>query len=261
MRVHGEAFLLVNGWMNFLSLCLAAGLARARLSLPRALGASALGAGYAVLAWSVAPWARGLPALATATGMMALVAFGRQGLRKTPFLLAGGWLLGGCADFWLVRGGDAWTVMLISGGIVLGLLLLKKAWLIPSGGAYAIDIRWRGRTARLPALRDSGNLLSEGIGGLPVIVAPEAGIRALMPPGVRTGDLSTLPPGWRLVRVRTAAGERTLMCFRPDRVILRQGKKQWRVEAAVAAADFAERRALLPEALFDREEEKRDAGV
>ena len=102
----------------------------------------------------------------------------------------------------------------------------------------------------LPALRDSGNRLSDGISGLPVIVAPEKRVVRLLPAGVRAADLATLPPGWRLLPIRTAAGEGTLMCFRPDSAELVQDGKARQVEATIAISDFAEKSALVPEELF-----------
>ena len=88
-----------------LSLCLAACLSRGRLRMGRAILASALGAGYAALAWSGPGWARGIPALLGAALLMAGVAFGPRCLRVTPLVFAAGWLLGGCADFLCIEVG------------------------------------------------------------------------------------------------------------------------------------------------------------
>ena len=254
MRVYGEAYALINGAMDFLSLCLAAGLRQTRLSWPRAAGASVLGAVWAVAAWGWPPWARGLPAAAAAAALMAAVAFGRRWARMTPFLLAGGWLLAGCADFLLDRGWSAWAAVLFSGGLTGALLLLKRAALIPWGGHCVLEITWRGGTARLPAMRDSGNLLFDRGTGLPVIVAPKRALGKLLPEG-------ETPPGCRSIRVQTAAGIRELPCFRPDRVTVRRGARRRAVEATVAAADFRESRALLPDALFAHEGEGLNAGL
>ena len=49
MRVNGEIFFLINGWMNYLSLLLAARLGRVRLR--RGLLSSVLGSGYTLAAW------------------------------------------------------------------------------------------------------------------------------------------------------------------------------------------------------------------
>ena len=94
-----------------------------------------------------------------------------------------------------------------------------------------------------------------------MIVAPERALRGLLPQGVRAGDLSTLPHGWRLLRIRTAAGSRTVMCFHPDQMILRRGGRKWSVQGAVAVTDFGGNRALLPEELCQQKEEGIHAGL
>ena len=50
---------------------------------------------------------------------------------------------------------------------------------------YTLRIEAGGRSARLKALLDTGDSLSDAVSGMPVIVAEYAGVAALMPPGVR----------------------------------------------------------------------------
>ena len=65
MNVNGEAFLLLNGGMNFLALLLCARALHLHLPLGRGMLAAALGSGYAAAGWALCgPWARGIPALA-----------------------------------------------------------------------------------------------------------------------------------------------------------------------------------------------------
>ena len=114
---------------------------------------------------------------------------------------------------------------------------------------------YKGITAEATALRDTGNLLLDSVSGLPVIVLPRNLVRDFLPRGTDLKDLSTLPAGWRLLRVKTAAGSKALMCFTPDEIIIRQGTRTWQIEAAAAVADFAETRALLPDSLFCEQRE------
>ena len=65
--------------------------------------------------------------------------------------------------------------------------------------------------------------------------------RPMLPPGTDLRDLATLPRGWRLIRVRTAAGVKTAMAFVPD---------------AAAVMDMPGRYALAPDSLFRPAEEK-----
>ena len=255
MQVYGEKFLFINGWMNLLSLCLAACLSRGRLRMGRAILASALGAGYAALAWSGPGWAREIPALLGAALLMAGVAFGPRCLRVTPLVFTAGWLLGGCADFLLSRGVEEAGTLALCGGMALTVCLIVRRPALPRMHQYALILSYRGKTARLPAMPDSGNLLADGFTGLPVIVVPAGKIGALLPPGTRPEDLSTLPRGFRILRVQTAAGSQAVMCFRPDGVLLARGKRQWRIDAAVAVSAFQEKRALLPAAIFEEKGE------
>ena len=94
MRVYGEAFFLMNGWMDYLCLMLTASLGRRRFRPGRALLAAGLGAGYALIAWMGGAWLRGVPALAAAALGMTSIAFGRGGLRLWPLTGAAGRLEG-----------------------------------------------------------------------------------------------------------------------------------------------------------------------
>ena len=116
MRVNGEIFFLINGWMNYLSLLLAARLGRVRLR--RGLLSSVLGSGYALAAWGWLPTLRGVPQLMLAALGMAALSFGRHALIMGPLVLA-------CS--------------------------------LPSREACSMEITLRGKTMRLPALRDSGS--------------------------------------------------------------------------------------------------------
>lgn len=255
MRVYGEEYFLINGWMNFLSLLLAARLARIRFQAGRAVAASLAGAGYALLAWMGSPAWRGVPALMASALLLSGLAFGGRALRAWPLVITAGLLLSGCAGLLMKKGAATVAVMALCGIAAVAVCAALEHGLAREKGALRLRVTLRGKSTLLPALRDSGNLLRDGVSGLPVIVAPERALRPLLPPDVRTNDLSTLPPGWYLVRAKTAGGSRTLMCFHPEELALLSGGRQWRVEAAVALSDFPEARALLPDALFKQEEE------
>ncbi len=250
MRVYGEAFLCVNGWMDFLCLLLAARLGRSRFKARKALISAGLGAVYGAAAWSAGvPALRSVPAMLTVCLGMALIAFGRRGLRLFPLVTAAGWLLSGLSDFVLKRGSSSASLIGIDSVAALVVLLLTRR--IGCGGRRCrLRIGYERVSADVSALRDTGNLLTDGISALPVIVLPQRLAKPFLPPGTRADDLSTLPRGWHLVRAKTAAGDKTLMCFTPDRIVLRRGKHVWRAEAAVAISDFDENRALVPDSLF-----------
>lgn len=256
MRVYGEAFFFINGWMDFLCLLLAARLGRSKFHMGKALISAGLGGVYGVLAWTDGKYfLRTVPALLLAYLLMCWMAFGKRCPRLFPLTAAAGWMLSGLSNFVLEKGGPPASVVFIDSFAALAVLLLIRQ-IGNRAGYFTLLIEYGGKAAELPALRDTGNLLSDGFSGLPVIVLPEKLARAFLPPGADPGDLSTLPPGWRLLRAKTAAGCKTLMCFTPERIVLRQGKRAWRAEAAVAIAHFEESRALLPGSLFSEQREE-----
>lgn len=261
MQVNGEEYLLINGWMNFLVLLLAARLGKCPFYPARTAVSALLGAGYALIAWGRGGAWRGIGAMILAALIMAFIGFGRCAFRAWPLIFAGGLLLSGCADFLWKKGISVFWLLALCGGVTGMVCFLLRCPPIRETGHFQLHIIWRNQQAICPAFRDSGNFLQDPVIGLPVIVLSSTLAAPLLPPQVHPADLSTLPPGWRLIRIDTAAGHRTLMCFHPDRIDLMQGTRKRRVEAVVAIADFSENRALLPEALFETREEKNCASL
>ena len=256
MRVRGEAFLLINAWMDFLALWLAACVGRRHFRPMRAAAASVLGAGYALAAWTLGGVWRGLPALAAAGLGMAWIAFGRDAGVASVLTFTGGLMLSGAAAWLTGQGMGAAGVTLLCGAAAAAVCALTRRRAVRGRGRIQLILTAGGKTARMPVLRDSGNLLRFGGGGLPVIAAPEKLIRPLLAPGTDLRDLATLPRGWRLIRVRTAAGVKTAMAFVPDAAALRRGGKTYPVRAAAAVMDMPGRYALAPDSLFRPAEEK-----
>ena len=250
MRVYGEAYLLINFWMDFLSLLLAACLKQARFHVTRAAFGAALGAVYAALAWTGRSFYRSCPVLILSSVLVSLISFGKAGFFLFPYVAVAALNLCGLSDALLRSGVSCAAVLVTSGLFSLGVCLIQRKGRLPEGDSCVLRILYRGKTASLPALRDSGNLLRDGVTGQPVIVVPENALSALMPNGAQTGIFSTLPPGWRLLPIRTAAGKGLLMCFRADRAELIQGKRIRQVYAPIAVSDFSEKSALVPECLF-----------
>ena len=253
MRVYGEAFLLMNGWMNCLALALAFRLGRRRISPLRCLGAAGIGAVYGVLAlWMDGPL-RGLPGLAGCAVLMGALAGGGRGAGLWPLIFAVGWMLGGMTDGLLILGlPPLWALAGSSlGAVGLGRYLGRA---LPEGrGTYRLVIEWQGRMYRLQAIRDSGNLLRDPVTGLPVIVAPAGALPGLIPAGMQA-----LPRGFRLLSLRTATGKGLVPCMHPEALWLLRNGRKWQTDAIVAIGGFDERWALLPEAMF-MEEGRMDA--
>lgn len=261
MQVYGEAFLLMNGWMNFLSLLLAFRLARRPFFPFRGVAAAAVGAGYALGALAGPVWLRGPLPLAGAAALMGAVSGGAGGLFAAPMIFAGGWLLSGMMNFCLAQGLGPWWSLLVSG---CGAMLLAQALgraTATGTGSFQVSVRLGKGQAQFSAIRDSGNLLRDPVTGLPVIVAPLGVVRGLLPQGWDPLNPAMIPRGGRLLPIRTAAGVKLACCLHPEEVMLRKGRRCWRADALIAISDFDEKRALLPGSLFMQEEGKLDAGV
>ena len=255
MRVYGEAFLMINCWMDFLCLWLAARLGRSRFHTGKALISAGLGGVYGVLAWTgEMRFLRGGPMLLAVCLLMCWITFGKRCPRLFLLVFAAGWMLYGLSNFVMEKGGPAWAVILIESGAALAVLLLTQG-IGDRSGSFSVKLEYRGKTIAVRAMRDTGNLLSDNLSGLPVIVLPENLARNYLPPGTDLKDLSTLPPGWRLLPVKTAAGTKALMCFTPDQIVLRQGTRAYCAEAVIAVSDFREKYALLPDSLFSEQRE------
>lgn len=256
MRVYGEAFFFINVWMDFLCLLLASRLGHSRFHVGKALISAALGGVYAVLAWTDGKhFLRTLPVMMLTCLLLCWTAFGKRCLRLFPLTASAGWLLSGLSNFALEQGGPPSMAIWITSGAALALLLLTRRIGDQGGGSFWLRIKFGGTEAETPALRDTGNLLFDSVSGLPVIVLPERRGRVFLPPGTELKDLSTLPRGWRLLRMKTAAGSKTLMCFTPEQIVIRQGTRVWRTEGLVAVCDFEESRAMLPDSLFSEQRE------
>lgn len=139
-------------------------------------------------------------------------------------------------------------VLLASGGVLLLPGLGQRVRPLP---VTRVEVRWRGRSICLSALVDSGNLLRDGITGLPVVVCSQQALSPLLPrmlPGM-------LPSGFRYLSVRTAAGSALMPCFRPEGVRL-LGNGGWMpVEAVVGLTvdGYSGFQALVPASLTQGE--------
>ena len=251
MRVNGDTFFFINWFMDFLCLRFAACLLKARLRFARGMAFSLLGAGLAVLAWMGPKELRGGFSIFLASVLITLGAFGRACLRFPLALLPAGLLFWGAWDFLLGFGIAKPVILFLCAGLTLAMERRLRLPRLRERENVKLLITWKGKTAALPAFLDTGNFLVDTVSGLPVIVAPEEKIKPLMPSGVDTRDFGTLPLGFRLIQTKTAAGEKTLMCFTPDRVEIVQSGKTKKVLAAAAISASLTGRALLPQALFD----------
>lgn len=254
MRFNGEAFFWMNAWVDFLALLLAARMASLRLSLRRGLLAALLGAAYALASYGLWPMLRAAPGLMLGALLMAFAAFGRRAAAGWPWVMAGGFALSGLNGFLWRQGIPPGGVMIGCGAAALLVIFLHDQIRLPRSGTVKVTVAYGNNFVTLPALRDSGNLLHDPVTGLPVIVAPEAALKPLLPDDLDVRNLSALPPGFRLLCADTAAGRRLLMCFHPPRAVLCSGGRRRRIDAVIALSPEPIGRALVPERFFQQKE-------
>ena len=95
-----------------------------------------------------------------------------------------------------------------------------------------VRIRCGDCESAVTALVDSGNLLCDPLSGDPVFILPRNTFRRLthLPEG------STLLPGMRLLRARTASGITLMIVLRPDGIFLLSGWKETALRGLIGCA-------------------------
>jgi sigma-E processing peptidase SpoIIGA len=158
---------------------------------------------------------------------------------------------------------------------IFALLALISAAITLLGGRFfagrtaqrtaEVRVYYRGRSARLRAMVDNGNLLREPMSGKPCIVVNTRALTSVLPPEL----LRVAPQGavavmasvsdeyvkdLRLIPTYTAVGEGMLLGIRMERIILECGKSQREVDAVVALSALESsaggNEALLPAQLL-----------
>lgn len=247
MRViYLDSLFLLNGLADYL-LCLCAGrLCGLRLRRRRYLTAALLGAVYAVAAYLPGFGFLSLPAGRLGAGVcMGLLAFGkeRQPLRCTGVLLLVGAAFGGALWAVSLAGGDgtggliplSLPLLMTSFGLCYALLslLLRARSLLTERQRVSVRLRFLGRETAFPALRDTGNALSDPLTGRHVLVACPHALLPLFPeygslfeelPPVELlealGSVPELAGRFRLISCSHLGGESLLPVFRPESLLL-----------------------------------------
>lgn len=264
--VYGDLFFLVNFSMDFLCLFLTARLLHRRLSLPRALIASAVGGLYSVLALLL-PLGRWTALLADAAvcGLLCILTFGeRKKQKQLPLcalvLVAVSIALGGLmtALFYLLNrtplsgamGGEGdgisvWAFALLA--LISGVLTLLGGRLFGrrAGRKNAlVTVTYEGRERCLRAMTDSGNLLKDPLGGRPCILVEPRALRGILPEELLKAAESEPPSvgaishkhgkNISLIPTATASGSGLLLGIRVERITVDLGEGAVEVDAMLA---------------------------
>lgn len=254
MKINVEPFLLDNALMNYCVFALAAAWMGVRIRFLPIAAVSVLGAVYALLSLFVLPVLR-QPYLKAPLFLLASLPLYRNAgpfYRTLPFLLLSAATVGGTAlMLTLLLGGSVASdgtligtvpvrAALISAAAALCLPRLLRAMLRvrKKRGLYTtVEIRLSQHTYRLNALIDSGNLLTEPLSGLPVVLID----RAIDAPS-------------RPIPFQKISGEGMLYGERAKQVILpAYGGCRVDCYCASAPGPIAGAEAILPESLLPQE--------
>lgn len=240
MRIALEGFILLNLLMNGFTLLMSARIASCKRIRPgRILCGAWAGMAYALLAYT---WPPAKTVLFFPVSLLMAASIGTADALARALA---------------VRGHLDWLHVFAGRNRVCAHAGIKKSRpracfgythrsiLRPSSGAHAYRTIWidnstaalriSGNSAEIEGFVDSGNRLIDAVTGLPVIVVSAADVRGMLPESADPTDISTLPPGFRLLALAGVCGTEMAMCFHP-RVWVRQRDAWCEVQAVMAVA-------------------------
>lgn len=282
--IYGDIYFLINFSMDFLSLFLTAKILHIPLKTGRAAFAAAVGGVYAVVALLPGRygWLQTLIGLLI-PALLCFIAFRYGRFRRFCLTVALFWglsfLTGGLmsalyyavnrllAGRQIVVNGTVQTVyseipLWVFALLALACALISLIWGRIAGkrrgiSACELTVGVSDRSYILTGLIDSGNLLTEPFGGLPVILVTADRLRAMLPEellGVFFGGsgVGNLPAGMgariRLIPYRGVGGGGLIFGYLPDRIVV-DGREVAACIAAESARDFSGYDAIVPACL------------
>lgn len=264
--VYIDLLFLINFSMDLLCIIFVSRLTFKKLSPVRAALGAVLGGAYSVASLFIP---RGIPGSALDVLCCLLICFtaffkkdeGAKSLFAVIFTyLFSSMLLGGTmtAIFSILNrsgvsfdnsgGGDIppWLVLAVATVSAVSSYLGGRALKSRAGKEVAfVEVVLNGRRANFSAMCDSGNLLKDAISGRPVIVADSSIARKLIgsnpPPDARALShlKSELSSRVTLIPCATACGSKTMVAFRPQKILITQSGKHFEADALVGFADLS----------------------
>ena len=271
--VYVDLFFMINFSMDFLCLFLCAKLMSERIRVGRFILAASFGGIYAsaALFLSVGGGAAALMDM-VACAVLAFIAFFSRGrLRSLPALsvvyIAVSAVLGGFMTLLFnffnrlglsqkISGGESaedslsvWLLLILAviGGAAarIWVVFFKKKGLAREA---EIEVFFEGRSVRLRAMADSGNLLRDPISGKPCVVIDRKYLFGVFPAGLlslsrsHSSSIGDIPHEYArricFIPTKTAVGEGLLMGVRADRVSVIREKSRKDVEAVVVISEL-----------------------
>ncbi len=284
--IYGDVYFLINFSMDFLALYLTAALRHRPAKTWRLAAGGALGGLYATLALVVIPPVLEPFLTFTLPLLLVLVSYGYSGffslIKDAAAFFALSFAMGGVmtAVYYLVGRLLASREIYINGSVetlysdlplwVLALTAALAALISYLWGRYCkkaaakktvnLIIGEGGRELSLTAFCDSGNLLEEPIGRLPVILIGKEAMLSLLPPSLsplffsKDLPLEKVEPRYlarlRFIPLTTVDHEGLVRGYIPDYISVNGEKKRACVALDEAGGDFDGCEALIPTALL-----------
>ncbi|MBR4626277.1 MAG: sigma-E processing peptidase SpoIIGA [Ruminococcus sp.] len=235
--IYLDVLIILNIYMNFFLLRITACITHSPLKNARCAAASLYGSLFSLLI--LVPELNGLLSAlirAFAAFTISAAAFGFHGRKRlvtvTGAFLGANFILAGCIyavyswltpDFMHFNNSYFYidfsllvlviTTSALYAAAYAARILLDKA--PPGHGCYRITVKYRGKTASLEGLADTGNSLVDMFSGSPVIVCGADDLAGILPEGG-----STPARGFRLIPCRTVTASGVMPVFRPDEVLI-----------------------------------------
>lgn len=242
MVIYLDVLLLSNLWADYALLRATAAVLHAPLHRLRGVLAAFLGAASALIILlppmpaAVCAAVRGLSAAGICAAAFGINSF-RRLLRQTAVFLAVSLAFCGTvyalAQFRQPFGVYAQnsviyadvsllTLLLGTTAAAAGSVLLSRRSALRQHRSYRLHLRIHGMDFALPALADTGNSLRDTFTGTPVAVCAAASLSAWLSAYPEPAAAAAACKGFRMLPVRTVAGERLLPVFQPDAVYLQR---------------------------------------
>ena len=268
--VYGDVLFIINFSMDFLSLYITAQFIHLRLRLVPAITAAAIGAAYGVAA--VILDGNELISLLISVAVSILMCFIALGkpllLRHTLIFYAVSLGLGGCMTALYsfaekISGKRIWngtealpeassnmlpptvTIPIAAVSVILSLIFNRITSKRKNTCENSVKLKLGDKDVILSVLADSGNLLTEPISGSPVILTEYNKI----------SNLASVPASYavkvRMIPASGIGGDKMLLGFMPDEVIIGQIQKKACVAVLNDGRSFDSSDALVPAALLE----------
>ncbi len=245
--LHGEIYFVCNLLLCGCALPVGGKLAGVAAPAVRRWAMASLVAAAAAVAGLVSPMA-GLAGLPLGV-WLAYRPEGRAAVcRCVVTTLAASLLLGGTLTALMARGMAPWPAAAASLALEGLVYLLMRLLPAVMKEVRYVELQVGSQQIMLPAMVDSGNLMQDPLTSLPVLVIPQKAAHTLYPQVSLIDPLRSLPAGFRLLPVHTAAGSGLWPMFRPDHCWLYVDgiRREVRLLAAVAGKDYRGTQALVP---------------